>query len=449
MKINFYLTNHFNKADESLIRCVISIRGTRLQKTMGIYVLPDKWDEARQKVKQGYTNRAGQDYRYINSKISNLQKQFTDFDLSISDKPTEMDMRVQFEKAMSVTPEKVTVEKVIEKMEPKVKVPSTLERIDEFLKECSITNGWSEASYKMLKSFKKHIEKFGKAKTPEFFDQDGLNRFIIYLREDAGLEESSAKKQYKNLLWFMNWAIRKGYTKEITIQNYKPKFNLVAKPVIFLNKEELLKLYHYEIPANGEKVTLTDLNGNEYEKTIKEAGGMAKARDLFCFCAFTSLRYSDMAQLHRCDIRNNSIYITTQKTHDSLIIQLSPQAEEILRKYENQHFPMDLALPVQTNQEMNRYLKDLCELCGFNTPIRQVCYRNNKREEDIVPKWSLITTHCGRKTFICFALASGIPPQVVMKWTGHCDYKSMKPYIDIAEKSKEDAMKKIGAAWAE
>ena len=124
-------------------------------------------------------------------------------------------------------------------------------------------------------------------------------------------------------------------------------------------------------------------------------------------------------------------------------------AKAILDKYKDADFPGDLALPVITNQDMNRYLKDLCELCEFNTPIREVCYRGNKREEDIVPKWSLITTHCGRKTFICFALASGIPPQVVMKWTGHCDYKSMKPYIDIAEKSKEDAMKKIGAAWAE
>ena len=45
-----------------------------------------------------------------------------------------------------------------------------------------------------------------------------------------------------------------------------------------------------------------------------------------------------------------------------------------------------------------------------------------------------------RRTFICFALASGIPPQVVMKWTGHSDYKAMKPYIDIAEKVKAEQM---------
>jgi hypothetical protein len=27
-----------------------------------------------------------------------------------------------------------------------------------------------------------------------------------------------------------------------------------------------------------------------------------------------------------------------------------------------------------------------------------------------------------------------------MKWTGHSDYKAMKPYIDIAEKTKAQAM---------
>lgn len=41
----------------------------------------------------------------------------------------------------------------------------------------------------------------------------------------------------------------------------------------------------------------------------------------------------------------------------------------------------------------------------------------------------------------------GIPPQVIMKWTGHSEYKSMKPYIDITEPSKAAAMRKLSAAW--
>jgi hypothetical protein len=52
-------------------------------------------------------------------------------------------------------------------------------------------------------------------------------------------------------------------------------------------------------------------------------------------------------------------------------------------------------------------------------------------------------THAGRRTFICNALSLGIPPQVVMKWTGHNDYKAMKPYIDIADDIKVSAMDKF------
>ena len=46
-------------------------------------------------------------------------------------------------------------------------------------------------------------------------------------------------------------------------------------------------------------------------------------------------------------------------------------------------------------------------------------------------------------TFICNALSLGIPAQVVMKWTGHSDYKAMKPYIDIADEIKASAMDKF------
>ena len=53
------------------------------------------------------------------------------------------------------------------------------------------------------------------------------------------------------------------------------------------------------------------------------------------------------------------------------------------------------------------------------------------------------TVQCG----YILTLPSGIPPQVVMKWTGHADYKAMRPYIDIAEKTKADAMKLIDNAW--
>ena len=100
-----------------------------------------------------------------------------------------------------------------------------------------------------------------------------------------------------------------------------------------------------------------------------------------------------------------------------------------------------------TNQQMNRCLKDLGEICGFTTPYTITCYRNGARHDDVFPKYALIGTHTGRKTFICFALSNGVPPDVVMKFTGHADYKSMKPYIDITESAKRDAISLMEKAF--
>ena len=56
---------------------------------------------------------------------------------------------------------------------------------------------------------------------------------------------------------------------------------------------------------------------------------------------------------------------------------------------------------------------------------------------------NLIDTHTGRRTFIVNALSLGITPNIVMKWTGHSDYKAMKPYIDIVDSIKASSMTKF------
>ena len=88
-------------------------------------------------------------------------------------------------------------------------------------------------------------------------------------------------------------------------------------------------------------------------------------------------------------------------------------------------------------------LKELGELAEINESIRETYYKGNERIDEVTPKYALLSTHAGRRTFICNALALGIPAQVVMKWTGHSDYKAMKPYIDIADDIKANAMNKF------
>ena len=137
------------------------------------------------------------------------------------------------------------------------------------------------------------------------------------------------------------------------------------------------------------------------------------------------------------------IEITTIKTVDSLRIELNTHSRAILKKYEAFDFKDGKALPVVSNQKMNTFLHELCKLAGFDEPIRITYYRGNERFDEIKPKYKVIGTHTGRRSFICNALGMGISPQVVMKWTGHNDYKAMKPYIDVCDDIKEEAMKKF------
>ena len=219
------------------------------------------------------------------------------------------------------------------------------------------------------------------------------------------------------------WAFKQGLHQNNAYDTFKPKLKDTQKKIIFLTWEELNKLREFKISPT------------------KQA--LERVRDVFLFQCFTGLRYSDVFNLRRSDIKGDHIEVTTVKTSDSLIIELNDHSRAILEKYKDVEFENDRALPVITNQKMNDYLKELAELAEINEPVRQTYYKGNERIDEVTPKYALLGTHAGRRTFICNALALGIPPQVVMKWTGHSDYKAMKPYIDIADNIKASAMSKF------
>ena len=438
----FYLDKRADRHGDCPIRVSARAAGGRLLTSIGFSINPAKWEGEAQRVKPStkantITNAKGITAETINARIAAIKARFADLEARPGAATIEA-----FQAALDAITGKAA--KAAAKAAGKGRAAQPVRSIvmtyfELFLREESARNQWAQGTLAKMRSFQKSLEEYSPRFTFADFDEKGITRYIDFLRR-KGHEETSIQKRFSNLKWFLAWAIRKGYCTERTIETYRPKFKVLAKPVIFLTRPELLKLYSYEIPANQTKVKLTDSQGNEYEKKIEEAGALAKARDLFCFCAFTSLRYSDMAALKRTDITGDSIIVTTQKTNDRLEIPLNNYSRAILDKYAGLHDPRGLALPVISNQKMNDYLKDLCELCGFNEPITKVYYRGGQRIEETRPKWELVGTHAARRSFICYALTKGIPPQIVMKFTGHNDYKAMKPYIDIAGADAAAAM---------
>ena len=297
------------------------------------------------------------------------------------------------------------------------------EVFDEFVKECGNQNNWTTSTYEKFAAVRNHLKEFKEDVTFEYFNEFGLNEYVNFLRDKKDMRNSTIGKQMGFLKWFLRWSFKKGHHQNIAYDAFKPKLKTIPKKVIFLTWDELNKLKDYQIP---------------HDKQYLE-----RVRDVFLFCCFTSLRYSDVRNLKRSDIKPDHIEVTTVKTADSLIIELNDHSKAILEKYKDVHFENHMALPVISNQKMNDYLKELGELAEINEPVRETYYKGNERIDEVTPKYALLSTHAGRKTFICNALALGIPAPVVMKWTGHSDYKAMKPYIDIADDIRANAMNKF------
>ena len=303
-------------------------------------------------------------------------------------------------------------------------VPSNFyEAFDDFVRVCGRQNDWTHSTFEKFAAVKNHLKNFRSELSFDFFDEEGLTEYVQYLREVREMRNSTIGKQLSFLKWFLRWSFKQGMHSNNAYDTFKPKLKDMQKKIIFLTWEELNRLREFKIPPT------------------KQA--LERVRDVFLFQCFTGLRYSDVFNLRRSDIKGDHIEVTTVKTSDSLVIELNKHSKAILEKYQDVVFEHDKALPVITNQKMNEYLKELAELAGINEPIRQTYYKGNERIDEVTPKYALLGTHTGRRTFICNALALGIPPQVVMKWTGHSDYKAMKPYIDIADDIKANAMSKF------
>ena len=425
IKRNIIFTLESRKKDGVLIvenvpiRMRVNFASKRIEFTTGYRIDSAKWDADKQRVKNGCSNKLKQSASEINASLleyyTEIQSIFKRFEVE-----DVMPTPEQIKEAFNALHKPVS-----EEHKPKKEaLPCDFFQVfDDFVEDCGRQNNWTDSTFEKFAAVKNHLTNFREGLTFEFFDERGLNDYVGYLRDVKEMRNTTIGKQLSFLKWFLRWAFKKGVHQNNAYDSYKPKLKSTQKKIIFLTWDELNRLREFKIPSN------------------KQA--LERVRDVFLFQCFTGLRYSDVFNLRRSDIKGDHIEVTTVKTSDSLIIELNNHSKAILDKYKDVAFEDDKVLPVITNQKMNDYLKELAELAGIDEPVRQTYYRGNERIDEVTPKYALLGTHAGRRTFICNALALGIPPQVVMKWTGHSDYKAMKPYIDIADDIKANAMSKF------
>ncbi len=410
-------------SENAPLRFRISVNGQRVEIFSGFRINLKDWDYQKSKMIDNSRSSSGQSANEINIALANYESDLNKFFLKcVSDDyvPTINEVKEEFRRILETyNPER------IKKAEPEhtEDKPSFFEVMEIFFSNTGRENSWTINTHKKFNALRNHLYSFNPKLEFDDLTHEGLGDILSYFIKELKLKNSTTKKYYKFILYFLRYALNNNYTDNEAFKTYKPKLKKASKKIIFLTEEEILKIKETKLPPT---------------KNYLE-----RVRDVLLFLCYSGLRYSDVYKLKRSDIKNGKFEVTTQKTNDSLIIELNSTTKEILDKYKDIPFNEDKALPVISNQRMNEYLKELGELAEIDEAVNETYFIGNKRHDISKPKYEHMSTHIGRRSFICLCIAKGIPVQVIMKWTGHSDYKSMKPYIDISGKTKEIEMQKL------
>ena len=296
-----------------------------------------------------------------------------------------------------------------------------------FIREGISIRQWASNTVKSINQVKALFLKYNNTITFSELNENILNDFVIFqqnnqlLNNDKGYANNVIEKHCNILKRFLKWSVKKDYLDRKIIDYWTPKIKTIPKPIIFLTWAELMRVY--------------DLDLSQYP--ILEID-----RDIFCFMCFTSLRYSDAISLRNEDIENGQIVLNVKKTSKNIRIELNKFSTSIMMKYLRSS-QSGLLFPHRDNQDINNNLRIIARMAQIDKTTSISQYFGNRKVEKTAPKYEFITTHCGRRTFVCNALMLGIPLHIVMKWTGHSDISAMKPYMDIADDMRRSEMGKF------
>jgi integrase len=143
-----------------------------------------------------------------------------------------------------------------------------------------------------------------------------------------------------------------------------------------------------------------------------------KVRDLFVFCCYTGLCYADVMALTPTNIvtgNDGFLWIKTVrlKTDIAFDVPLLDKAMDILESFKcrSNELPRDTVFPYITNQEVNRSLKIIAEVCS-------------------IPK--KLTFHLARHTFATtVTLANDVPIESISKMMGHTKLATTMIYAKV------------------
>lgn len=319
----------------------------------------------------------------------------------------------------SIMPSKETLKSMVRKEQPEkepVRPRKTLSELYEEYQESKRDdrNLMKTSCYKFNQVWN-HLVECHPDITLEELTKEKLHKLKSWYIQN-GYSNTTIANRFKYLKSFFIWLQSEGYELQPGVFAYKPNLTIVSKTVTFLKYNELMDFYNFKF-ADDEK-------------------NLELVRDMFCFMAFTSLRYSDLENLKKANVFDDHIEVCTKKTHDKLSIPLTIHAKEIINKYKDEDYKNGKMFRVYANQKINQLLKEAAKKVRLDREVVLIHYQGNSRIEEVKKFYEIIGCHDARRTFVCCSLAFGIPPTVVMSCTGHSTYNAMKPYIEVADETQ-------------
>lgn len=167
---------------------------------------------------------------------------------------------------------------------------------------------------------------------------------------------------------------------------------------------------------------------------------LINTRDWLIISCFTGQRISDFMRFNKEMIRiekNKSlIEFDQQKTGKTMTIPLHNKVMLILEKY-NGDFPKRIS-----DQKYNDYLKEVCKIAKLDQKVKgkkQINIskdpkeRKVRRVEGMYPKYELVTSHIGRRSFATNHYGK-IPTSYLIYVTGHSSEEMFLNYIGKSNK---------------
>jgi site-specific recombinase XerD len=320
---------------------------------------------------------------------------------------------------------KPTAEKhVTEKGRPII--PEISKLIDEFISGATLNKGKkmtksSIDGYLQIRNVLEHYQQRKKKTltTTSMMEEYTIRSIEQYLTQDLNLKINTVGKRMKNLKSIIIILIRRGMMSKNPFFIYGIQIPKEDVFNIALTKEELEELEQLDLSMN---------------KTLEHV------RDHFLCMCYTALRISDYRKFISYDHSKDVVGVWTTKTKELSCVPISLPVRRILQKY-NGKMPKLIS-----SQKMALYIKDVCSMIpSLCVLIRRVYTKGGHSIEDTVPKYTLISNHTARRTFVTVMKRLGVPDATIMAVTGQKDIRSLKIYNKmLQEESVQNVVSALG-----